>query len=80
MRESKKLKKKKERKKEDKQAFGVIAAKPTDLHEAFSYRITSLPLSIASPDSNLFQSGKAGFPPLHRLQSVSLMGWQQSIL
>ena len=43
------------------QEFGVIAAKPTDLHEAFSYPITSLPLSIASPDSNLHQSDKAGF-------------------
>ena len=35
---------------EDKQAFSVIAAKPTDLHEAFPYPITSLPLSTASPD------------------------------
>ena len=28
--------------KEDKQAFGAITAKPTDLHEAFSYTIRSL--------------------------------------
>ena len=43
------------------QVFGVTAAKPTDLHKAFSYPITSLPLSIASPDSSLYQSDKAGF-------------------
>ena len=43
------------------QAFGVTAAKPTDLHEAFSYPTTSLPLSIASPNSSLYQSEKAGF-------------------
>ena len=42
-------------------AFGVIAAKPTDLHEAFSYPITSLPLSIASPASSLYQFDRAGF-------------------
>ena len=48
-------------KKEDKQTFGVIAAKLNDLHEAFSYPITSLPLSIASPDSSLSQPDKAGF-------------------
>ena len=30
------------------QAFGVVLAKPTDLHETFSYPMTSLPLSIAS--------------------------------
>ena len=47
--------------KEDKQAFGVIAAKPTDLHEPFPYPITSLPQSIASPDSSLYLSDKAGF-------------------
>ena len=46
--------------KEDKQAFGVITAKPADLHEAFSYTVTSLPLCIASPDSSLYQSDKAG--------------------
>ena len=43
------------------QAFGVIATKPTDLHEAFSYPTTSLPVSIASPNSSLYQSEKAGF-------------------
>ena len=47
--------------KEDKQAFGIIAGKPTNLQEAFSYPITSLPLSIAFPDSSLYQGDKAGF-------------------
>ena len=32
------------------QGFGVNAAKPTDLHEVFSYPITSLPLSVSSPN------------------------------
>ena len=32
--------------KEDKQAFGAITVKPTDLHEAFSYTIRSLNLLI----------------------------------
>ena len=41
--------------------FGVTAAKLTDLYKAFSYPITSLPLSIASSDSSLYQSDKAGF-------------------
>ena len=45
----------------DKQALGVIAAKPADLHEAFSYPVTSLSLSIACPDYSLYQSDKAGF-------------------
>ena len=43
------------RNKKDKQAFGVIAAKLNDLHEA------SLPRSIASPNSSLYQSNKAEF-------------------
>ena len=47
--------------KEDKQALGIIAAKPADLHEAFSYPVTSLSLSIACPDYSLYQSDKAGF-------------------
>ena len=47
--------------KEAKQAFGVIAAKSVDLHEGFSYPITSLPLSIVSTDSSLYQSDKASF-------------------
>ena len=47
--------------KKDKQVFGVLAAKPADLHETFSYPITSLPLSIVSPDFILYQSDKADF-------------------
>ena len=47
--------------KENKQAFGVTPAKPTDLHEGFSYPILSLPLIIAFCDSSLYQSDKAGF-------------------
>ena len=43
------------RNKKEKQTFGVIAEKPNDLHEA------SLPLSIASPNSSLYQSDKAEF-------------------
>ena len=61
----------------------LLRQKPTDLHEAFSYPITSLPISIASPDSSLYQSDKAGFrnhiisPQLYspRIQNSSLMGW-----
>ena len=36
-------------------------SKASDLHEAISHPITSLPLSIASLDSSLYQSDKAGF-------------------
>ena len=34
---------------EDKQAFGTIVAKATSLYEAFTYPITSIPLSTATP-------------------------------
>ena len=45
--EKKKFEKKTTVLKEDKQVFGVIAIKATDLHEIFSDRIASLPQSIA---------------------------------
>ena len=57
------------------QAFGVIAAKPTDSHEAFSYPILSLPLSITSPDSGLYQSDKAGFKNYIMKSSNSLFSY-----
>ena len=47
--------------KEDKQVFAVIVVKAIDLHEAFPYPITSLSLSITSPNSSLYQSDKACF-------------------
>ena len=63
------------------QEFGVLHE--ANLHEAFSYPITSLPICIASPDSSLYQSDKAGFrnyiisPQLYspRIQNSSLLGW-----
>ena len=45
--------------KEDCQAFGVIISKSLSLSEAFQHPITSLPLSIATPDGELRQSDKA---------------------
>ena len=48
--------------KEDRQAFGLLITKSVDIKDAFiNYPITSLPLSIATPNSGLFQAGKAGF-------------------
>ena len=44
---------------EDKQAFGTIVAKATSLHEEFTYPITSVPLSIATPCGSLYQSNKS---------------------
>ena len=54
-------KKNRQKNKEDKQTFGVIAAKLNDLHEAFSYPSTSLPLSIGSPYFSSSQSDKVNF-------------------
>ena len=45
--------------KEDRQAFGLIIAKAISLEEAFEYPITSVPLSLATPDATLRQSDKA---------------------
>ncbi len=45
--------------KEDRQAFGLIIAKASSLEEAFEYPITSVLLSIATPDAMLRQSEKA---------------------
>eukprot|EP00794_Sanderia_malayensis_P015391 gene15391-biopygen12814 len=45
--------------KEDRQAFGLIIAKASSLEEAFEYPISSVPLSIATPDATLRQSEKA---------------------
>ena len=47
--------------KEDRQAFGLLIAKSAKLEEAFQHPITSLPLSIATPKAELYQSDKAGF-------------------
>ena len=78
--------------KEYKQAFDVIAAKPTDLHEAFLCPNTSLALRIASPDVSLCQSDKVEFRNyimkssisassfFPRLQNGSLMKQQQCVL
>lgn len=48
-------------KQEDRQAFGVLVAKATSLEEAFSFPITTVPLSIPTPDSTLTQSHQASF-------------------
>lgn len=45
--------------KEDRQAFGITIAKATSLEEAFQYPVTSVSLSIATPDATLCQSDKA---------------------
>ena len=47
--------------KEDRQAFGLIISKAVSLKEAFSFPITSVPLSISTPEGNLRQSEKASF-------------------
>ena len=47
--------------KEDRQAFGILVAKATSLEEAFSFPITTLPLGLATPDRDLWQSDKASF-------------------
>ena len=47
--------------KEGKQVFSIIARKPTNFKESFLYPITSLPLNIASSNSSLNQTDKAGF-------------------
>ena len=44
--------------KQDRQAFGTLLSKSVDLEEAFAYPVTSVPLSIANPDSTLRQSSK----------------------
>ncbi len=44
--------------KQDRQAFGTLLSKSVDLEEAFAYSVTSVPLSIANPDSTLRQSSK----------------------
>lgn len=45
--------------KEDCQAFGLIISKSISNLEAFSHCITSIPLSVATPDGELRQSDKA---------------------
>ena len=49
--------------KEDRQACGLLIGKATSLKEAFSYPITTLPLSLASPEGTLRQADidKASF-------------------
>ena len=44
--------------KEDRQAFGILLGDNIDLNEAFQYPITSVPLSLANPDSTLRQGQK----------------------
>ena len=47
--------------KEDKQAFGILVGKAISNEEAFSHPLTSLPLSIATCEGNLYQGDKADF-------------------
>ena len=44
--------------KQDRQAFGTLLSKSVSLEEAFAFPATSVPLSIANPDSTLRQSSK----------------------
>ena len=44
--------------KQDRQAFGSLLSKSVSLEEAFKYPVTSLPLSIATGEVELRQSGK----------------------
>ncbi len=46
-------------KEEDRQAFGVLVGKAATLEEAFTFPITSIPLSLATPEGSLRQSDKA---------------------
>ena len=41
--------------KEDCQAFGVLISETTSLQDAFSYPLTTYPLSISNPDGTLRQ-------------------------
>ena len=50
---------------EDYQAFGLIVDKAISLEEAFSFNITTVPLSIATPDRKLRQLEKTFFSKLH---------------
>ena len=45
----------------ERQAFGVIISKCKSLDDAFSFPITSLPLSVGNPNGTLYQSDKAKF-------------------
>ena len=47
--------------KEEKQAFGLLIGKFSSTEEALAYPLTSIPLSLATPDGNLRQSSKATF-------------------
>ena len=45
--------------KEDRQAFGVLVGKSTTPEEAHSYPLTTVPLALATPESDLRQGSKA---------------------
>ena len=45
--------------KEDRQAFGLLVAKAVSIEEAFQFPVTTLPLSLATPEGQLRQSDKA---------------------
>ena len=47
--------------KEEKQAFGLLVGKLNSTEEALQYPLTSIPLSLATPDGNLRQSSNASF-------------------
>ena len=46
---------------EEKRAFGVMVSKCASKEEAFSFPMTSLPLSIANPNGSLYSSDKSKF-------------------
>ena len=47
--------------KEDYQAFGISVDKAVTLEEATTFPITSVPLSLSTPDESLRQYDKANF-------------------
>ena len=51
--------------KENRQAFGIMVSKTYSLEEAFSYPITSVPLSGAIPEGTLRQGEKVSFRNFH---------------
>ena len=58
--------------KEDKQAFGLLVGKAISNIEAFSYPMTTYPLSIATPGGDLYQGDKADWRNLLIQLSLSI--------
>ena len=59
--------------KEDRQAFGLLVGKAASLEEVFAFPITTIPLSLATPDVALRQGNKAVFRNFMIKESNSLV-------